>query len=103
MDSTATNYDTLATIEDSSCWVVSVEVNPNYSDGVFNIEVFAEDLRTLKISVYSRSGAVVFTSEPEEFSGVYIKEIDLTGYDNGIYFLRVEIDNDEFMKKLILQ
>jgi len=52
MHSTATNYDTLANIKDSSCWVVSVEVNPNYYNGIFNVEVFAEDVRTLKISVY---------------------------------------------------
>ena len=103
MDSTATNYDTLANIADSSCWVVSVDVNPNYSDGIFNIEVFSEDVRTLKVTVYNRFSAEVFTSEPEEFTGEYVKEIDLTGNDNGIYLLKVEIDNDEFMKKLILQ
>ena len=102
MDSTATNYDALATIEDSSCWVVSVEVNPNYSIGFFNIEVFAEDVRTLKINVYSRLGSVVFTSGPEEFTSVYVKEIDLTGNDIGVYYLRVEIDDDEFMKQLML-
>jgi hypothetical protein len=103
MDSTATNYDTLATIEDSSCWVVSVDVYPNPSDGVFSVEVFAEDVRTLKMSVYDLLGAVILTTDPEEFTGVYVKEIDLTGNDNGIYLLKVEIDNDEFMKKLILQ
>ena len=54
MDSTATNYDTLAAIAESSCWVDSVDRNPNYSDGVFNIEVFAKNVRTLKISIYIR-------------------------------------------------
>jgi len=102
MDSTATNYDTLATIEDSSCWVVSVEVNPNYSDGIFNIEVFAEDVRTLKINVYSRFGAVVFTSDPEEFTGEYVKEIDLTGNVNGTYIMLVLVNEEEFFRKLIL-
>ena len=75
MDSTATNYDTLATIEDSSCWVVSVDVYPNPSDGVFSVEVFAEDVRTLKMSVYDLLGAVILTTDPEEFTGVYVKEI----------------------------
>jgi hypothetical protein len=102
MDSTATNYDTLATIEDSSCWVVSVEVNPNYSDGIFNIEVFAEDVRTLKISVYSRLGAVVLATDPEEFTGEYIKEIDLTGNENGVYVLHVLINEDAFTELLTL-
>jgi hypothetical protein len=102
MDSTATNYDSLVTIDDSSCWVVSVDVLPNPSGGVFNIEVFAEDVRTLEINVYSRLGAVVFTSEPEEFTGKYVKEIDLTGNDVGIYFLQVIINEDEFLRELIL-
>ena len=102
MDSTATNYDTLATIEDSSCWVVSVDVYPNPSDGVFSIEVFAEDVRTLKMSVYSRLGTVILTSDPEEFTGEYIKEIDLTGNDIGIYFLQVLVNEEEFFRKLIL-
>ena len=103
MDSTATNYDSLATIADSSCWVVSVEVNPNYSsNGIFNIEVYAEDVRELKMSVSTFVGTVNFTSEPEEFTGKYIKEIDLTGNDNGVYFLDVYIDEDEFLRKLFL-
>ena len=103
MDSTATNYDSLATIADSSCWVVSVEVNPNYSsNGIFNIEVYAEDVRELKMSVYNRFSQEIFTSEPVEFTGMYLKEIDLTGNDNGLYFLQVYIDEDEFLRKLLL-
>ena len=61
MDSTATNYDSLATIADSSCWVVSVDISPNPSDGVFNIVVYAEDVRALKMSVYNHVGTVIFT------------------------------------------
>ena len=102
MDSTATNYDSLATIADSSCWVVSVEVNPNYSDGIFNIEVFAEDVRTLKITVYNRFSAEVFTSEPEEFTGEYVKEIDLTGNVNGTYIMLVLVNEEEFIMPLTL-
>jgi hypothetical protein len=102
MDSTATNYDSLATIADSSCWVVSVDVSPNPSVGIFNIEVYAEDVRELKMSVSTLVGTVIFTSEPEEFTGVYVKEIDLTGNDNGVYFLDVYIDEDEFLRKLFL-
>ena len=103
MDSTATNYDSLVTIDDSSCWVVSVEVlNPASENGVFNIEVYAEDVRTLKMSVYNRFSAEVFTSEPEEFTGVYVKEIDLTGNVTGNYILHVMINEDEFFKNLVL-
>ena len=102
MDSTATNYDSLATIADSSCWVVSVDVSPNPSGGIFNIEVYAEDVRTLKMSVYNRFSAEVFTSEPEEFTGVYVKEIDLTGNDVGVYFLQVIVNEVKFNMKLFL-
>jgi len=103
MDSMATNYDSLATIADSSCWVVSVEVlNPVSENGVFNIEVYAEDVRMLEMNVYSRFGAVIFTSEPEEFTGMYLKEIDLTGNDVGVYVLRVLINDDEFIELLTL-
>tara|TARA_B110000211_G_scaffold96494_1_gene112502 strand:+ start:192 stop:506 length:315 start_codon:yes stop_codon:yes gene_type:complete len=102
MDSTATNYDSLATIADSSCWVVSVDISPNPSDGVFNIEVYAEDVRELKMSVYNRFSQEIFTSEPEEFTGMYLKEIDLTGNDVGVYVLRVLINDDEFIELLTL-
>lgn len=102
MDSTATNYDSLATIEDSSCWVVSVNVTPNPSDGVFNVEVFAKDTRNLKITILSNVGQEVFTSGPEEFTGKYVKEVNLTGNDFGIYFMQVFINDDKFLKKLVL-
>ena len=103
MDSTATNYDSLVTIDDSSCWVVSVEVvNSASENGIFNVEVFAEDVRTLKMSVYNRFSAEVFTSGPEEFTGEYVKEIDLTGNVTGTYILHVMINDDEFTEMLIL-
>jgi hypothetical protein len=54
------------------------------------------------MSVSTLVGTVIFTSEPEEFTGKYIKEIDLTGNDNGVYFLDVYIDEDEFLRKLFL-
>jgi hypothetical protein len=54
------------------------------------------------MSVYKHFGTVIFTSDPEEFTGKYIKEIDLTGNDNGLYFLQVYIDEDEFLRKLLL-
>ena len=54
------------------------------------------------MSVSTLAGTVIFTSEPEEFTGKYIKEIDLTGNDNGLYFLQVYIDEDEFLRKLLL-
>ena len=75
LDSTATNYDMLATIEDSSCWVISIDISPNPFDGFFSFEVFTEDVRTLKMSVFNSVGAVIFTSQPEEFTGVYVEEI----------------------------
>jgi len=92
----------LANIEDSSCWVISIDINPNPSDGVFSIEVFAEDVRTLEMSVINVVGTVILTTDPEEFTGVYVKEIDLTGNNNGLYFLRVLVNDEEFNRKLVL-
>jgi hypothetical protein len=54
------------------------------------------------MNVYSRLGTVIFTSEPEEFTGVYVKEIDLTGNDNGVYFLQVIVNEEEFIMQLFL-
>ena len=54
------------------------------------------------MSVYNQLGTVIFTSEPEEFTGVYVKEIDLTGNDIGLYFLQVIVNEDEINKKLFL-
>jgi|TARA_B110000908_G_scaffold162258_1_gene207476 hypothetical protein len=54
------------------------------------------------MSVYNQLGTVIFTSESEEFTGVYVKEIDLTGNDVGVYFLQVIVNEVKFNMKLFL-
>jgi hypothetical protein len=54
------------------------------------------------MSVYNRFSQEIFTSEPVEFTGMYLKEIDLTGNVTGTYILHVMINDDEFFEQLTL-
>ena len=45
----------------------------------------------------------MYRETKEQFIGEYTKQISLTNYDKGIYFLEIETNDGVVNKKLILQ
>ena len=64
----------------------------------------SEDVQELDVKIVNVVGEVIYTENLEQFVGEYTKQIDLTTYTKGIYFLEITTTNDGMInKKLILQ
>lgn len=72
-------------------------VFPNPSSGIFNIELFSEDSHLL---VFTSKGNCIID---KTFKETGKKQIDLSGYPTGLYFLKVMTGKECSVTKIIVQ
>jgi len=63
----------------------------------------SEDVQDLDVRIINVIGEVIYTENLNEFVGRYTKQVDLSAYTKGVYFLEITTDNGVVNKKLILQ
>lgn len=80
----------------------SVSVYPNPSDGNFKVKISSDELGTIHLMVTNLSGQVLLETQTENSSGSVEMPIDLIGYSDGIYFLRIQIGEKIISRKIIL-
>ena len=84
--------------------ITNLDVYPNPSRDIFNVTFTSEDVQNLDVKIINVVGEVIYIENLEQFVGEYTKQIDLTTYTKGIYFLEITTTNDGVInKKLILQ
>jgi len=81
----------------------NLDVYPNPSRDIFNVNFTSEDVQDLEVRVINVVGEVVYTENLQQFVGEYTKSIDLETYTKGVYFLEITTNNGVVNKKLILQ
>jgi hypothetical protein len=78
-------------------------VYPNPTDGMLNIEFSTDITLDFSLSLINVIGQLVIIDKQELFNGEYIKQIDVSNYANGVYFIELKTDSGVINKKLILQ
>ena len=81
----------------------NLDVYPNPSRDIFNVSFTSEDVQDLDVRIINVIGEVVYTENLNKFVGEYTKQVDLSTYTQGVYFLEITTDNGVINKKLILQ
>jgi membrane-associated protease RseP (regulator of RpoE activity) len=80
-----------------------LNVFPNPSDGIFNIQLELPQRGRTSIQVFDGTGRRVYENNLGDFSGVFSDRIDIANTAKGIYFLLVRQDDKTISKRLILQ
>jgi hypothetical protein len=78
-----------------------INIYPNPSDGIFNVSLNASLINALSLSVYEITGRKLFDISKETMLRNRTVHVDLSMYASGIYFLRVNNNNEEWNYKLI--
>jgi len=81
----------------------NLDVYPNPSRDIFNVSFTSEDIQDLDVRIINVIGEVVYSENLNKFVGEYTKQVDLSTYTKGVYFLEITTDNGVINKKLILQ
>ena len=78
--------------------ISQVAVYPNPSNGIFNISL--NNLQPTSINVYDLTGKVVYTNQQISIVNNQTT-IDLSAVSNGIYFLKMNVEGQNIVKRIV--
>jgi hypothetical protein len=77
-------------------------VFPNPNLGEFNITLNASVSNNYVIEVRNLLGQVMYNETLTNFSGNYIKHLDVKTYGGGIYFLNIRSNENQVVRKVVV-
>jgi hypothetical protein len=92
-----------AGIGDNASGVFGVTIAPNPTNGVFTLVVHGIRNAEAGITVTDIAGRDVYKETATATTSDLTKEINLSGFPKGTYFVKVKTDNQTSTKKLVLQ
>ncbi|MCF8331251.1 MAG: T9SS type A sorting domain-containing protein [Bacteroidales bacterium] len=96
-------YGVDVSVEDQENKKNVLGVFPNPADGKFKVMLDEIDTRNIKIEVFNNAGKEVYRKVFENSGDKYTAKIDLSGNENGMYFIKVSIDRAVYTEKIILK
>ena len=81
----------------------SLSVYPNPSNTIFTITYQSTIPSTISFSAADSNGKLIFFDNQKQFSGQYLKIIDLSNQPKGVYFIEIICDGKRKSKKIMLQ
>ena len=82
--------------------ISDINVYPNPSEDIFNIEFSSLLAQDIQISVINAVGEVVFTDNLKSYLGAYHNHISLKEDAHAVYFLKIQTREETVSKKLVL-
>jgi hypothetical protein len=79
-----------------------IHLYPNPSTGIIRLEPDTPDAGNIAVEIMNTNGQVIYTNQ-FQISGKEMIEIDLTGCAKGIYFVKLQLERETSIGKLILQ
>lgn len=91
----------MATSVDENIFLSNLTLAPNPSSGSINLSFNQSQIQTTSIEIVDVLGRTVYTENLQKFTGSYSKKLDLTGFNKGIYFVRITSENGSETHKII--
>ena len=83
--------------------VSTVTLYPNPNNGVFTLTMKGADYSEMSIEVLTVQGQILWSDMASNVQGDVNRQLDLTNYANGIYYVRVVADGKTFIQKVVKQ
>jgi hypothetical protein len=81
---------------------VSLQIAPNPSNGVFNLNIKTQKPENLDITIMTPSGAVVYTLRGISVNGAASQNIDVSQLPEGAYIVRVSNGSGKLTRKIVI-
>ena len=88
---------------ESGTSINNLAIYPNPSRDIFSVSFSSEDVQNLEVRIINIIGEVIYSENLQQFFGEYTKQVDLSTYKKGVYFLEITTNNRVINKKIILQ
>ena len=95
------NIDTATAIFEVNAEIIEINTYPNPVSNYLTIETTFKNAINISYSIIDINGKEIFTSNSKIYIGQYSERIDMSNYQNGIYFMKLKLDNTYYIKKII--
>lgn len=105
-NSTRSNRGTLAPpnssdVDENIEFVSSINVYPNPSNGLFNLNFRVKEAGTSNLQVFDLAGRIVVDQTLNVASGFNNYTLNMNGVSNGIYYVRIQLGTIQYHAKII--
>ncbi|RTQ49757.1 T9SS type A sorting domain-containing protein [Hymenobacter gummosus] len=81
----------------------NIVVYPNPSSGVVHISVTGFEGRKTELRVLNVIGTVVYRETITELDNRFTRTLDLSRFASGLYYVKIDADNNSVMRKLVIR
>ncbi|RAK68203.1 T9SS type A sorting domain-containing protein [Hymenobacter edaphi] len=81
----------------------NIVVYPNPSSGVVHISVTGFEGRKTELRVLNVIGTVVYRETITELDNRFTRTLDLGRFASGLYYIKIDADNNSVMRKLVIR
>lgn len=78
-----------------------VDINPNPTSGLFELSINSIEIPNIEMSLLTIEGKEVFTISEVVNSNFFKKKLSLEGLAKGVYYLKIKLNNQIIVKKVI--
>ena len=104
-----TSYNTFTTTSGSRFAVsedknqLNVSIYPNPTEGKITLKFISEDFDDFSISIFDSFGKLIYEEDKRKYIGEFSKNIDLSLYKKGIYFIKIKTKYEIINRRVLLQ
>lgn len=81
--------------------VSNLAVYPNPNQGSFTLKFEVAQAQPLEITLFNVAGQTILTEKTNNFSGAYLKNIQIANQASGMYFLEIKAGNAVYRTKIV--
>lgn len=89
-------------IKNNSASEMVFSIAPNPSNGEFQLNLAGVNIGNVSVKIYNLVGQQVYAAEAESSNGAVIKEVQLDNVANGVYFIKVNANQQTVTKKIVI-
>ncbi|HTB05644.1 MAG TPA: T9SS type A sorting domain-containing protein, partial [Bacteroidia bacterium] len=81
----------------------ALNIYPNPNNGKFTFELKTTKSEMLRIDIYNMIGEKIYSEDCGKVLGIMTKQMDLSAYSKGVYFVKVVSDNNVYNRRVVVQ
>jgi hypothetical protein len=85
----------------ANAFLTNLSISPNPTNSSFNLSFDQSQEKAVMIEIVDVLGRTVQVETLQKFAGSYNKQVDLTPFNKGIYFVRITGENGAEIRKII--
>jgi hypothetical protein len=94
-------FNSTVSVDDIKTAEEMVNIYPNPSTGIFNIDLQGALAQNATVEVYNAMGQLVVSNTYSDINSKF--EVNLSGYSAGVYTIKLKVDGEVVTKRVILQ